>query len=275
MFAYFLIITLFLTTWTEGAFYLTIYVVSAPRNLECRQTIRKTWGMWCSKICDLKFVLGRNATYHDALQHENFQHKDLIEGDFIDDYYNLTMKSALIIQRGNHSLYSFKTDDDSYVDVPKLIRFLRFHDAEGDPVQYGGLVRIKVKPRRDVTSRHYVSTQLWPENVYPTFAVGAGYLMSKQLTSCLHSKLILDHSLANFPLEDVFVGILASRCRVKPLRMNNLYVTPSHSSNRSHIDSKQLAYSQEGEWICVHKVNVTQMVDIHKRLMHARLQANK
>lgn len=143
---------------------LLIVVTSAVGNLEQRMAIRDTWGnhrdmaALYSDSVKVVFMVGQdtddsfNVTRYyiicnnDALLYseiclqkiiaeESKKHNDIIQESFHDTYGNLTLKSCMLLKwvtsNCNSSKFVLKTDDDVFVNVPKLLRTLkRFRKPE-------------------------------------------------------------------------------------------------------------------------------------------------
>ncbi|KAJ8319509.1 hypothetical protein KUTeg_004600 [Tegillarca granosa] len=89
--------------------FLIILIPSIPNNKEVRNAIRTTWGsiakggVWPRKSVNVKiklaFLLGmsdpENLTLTKLINEESTTYGDLIEGNFTDSYYNLTLKILL------------------------------------------------------------------------------------------------------------------------------------------------------------------------------------
>ena len=64
-----------------------------------------------------------------SLYRENYHHRDIIQGNFIDSYRNLTYKHAMGLKWVkyfcNGADYVLKTDDDNYINIFGVIRFLK------------------------------------------------------------------------------------------------------------------------------------------------------
>jgi len=118
------------------------YVVkSAPGNADRRTAIRKTWG-YEKRFADVPirtvFVVGRVAD--DEMQRrlaaEFEKFGDLVQADFVDSYYNNTLKTlaglkwAKTVCGAENARFFVFVDDDYYVSTRNLLRFLR------NPVNY-------------------------------------------------------------------------------------------------------------------------------------------
>lgn len=63
------------------------------------------------------------------LADESFVNNDIIQEQFLDTYNNLTLKSVMLLKwitsNCNKLVYTMKTDDDMYVNVPALVKNLK------------------------------------------------------------------------------------------------------------------------------------------------------
>lgn len=73
---------------------LLILVHSAPVNLQKRNAIRETWGQQSISVITL-FLVGISSHYKKELIEENSMYKDLIQGNFVDVYRNITYKHVM------------------------------------------------------------------------------------------------------------------------------------------------------------------------------------
>ncbi|GBN71579.1 Beta-1,3-galactosyltransferase 4 [Araneus ventricosus] len=116
--------------------FLLILVASAPENFEQRDAIRKTWADPENKnsaISGLKtktvFLIGRSSSrfLNALLKSENEVYNDILSGDYLDTYRNLTLKVVHGLRWASSHCqpsYTMKTDDDCFVNVPLLLHFL-------------------------------------------------------------------------------------------------------------------------------------------------------
>ncbi|KAJ8319510.1 hypothetical protein KUTeg_004601 [Tegillarca granosa] len=122
--------------------FLIILIPSIPNNKEVRNAIRTTWGsiakggVWPRKSLNVKiklaFLLGmsepENLTLTKLINQESTTYGDLTEGNFTDSYYNLTLKVLLglkwVTLFCNNANFLVKADEDTFVNLPKLIEIL-------------------------------------------------------------------------------------------------------------------------------------------------------
>ncbi|XP_071551801.1 beta-1,3-galactosyltransferase 4-like isoform X2 [Panulirus ornatus] len=111
------------------------YVHTAPANRKSRDIIRSTWGspQWYPGVRHkVMFMLGRSATDQDltSLQEESLMYHDLILADFVDSYHNLSYKAVTALhwltEYCRRPRYVVKTDDDIFVNIFALSRFLNY-----------------------------------------------------------------------------------------------------------------------------------------------------
>ncbi|XP_049815204.1 beta-1,3-galactosyltransferase brn [Schistocerca nitens] len=113
-----------------------VYIVkSALPNFHRRKAIRETWGFE-KRFSDVQirtvFVLGVTADDRKLLQEvqkESARHGDIVQANFIDDYFNNTIKTMMGISWAftycpNAQFYFF-SDDDMYVSTKNVLRFIR------------------------------------------------------------------------------------------------------------------------------------------------------
>ncbi|XP_060562081.1 beta-1,3-galactosyltransferase 1-like [Ruditapes philippinarum] len=104
-----------------------IIVLSAPNNFQRRKIIRETWGnsRFYSSYGTVKvlFLLGSvyNTNIQDKIKDEFNLYEDILQGNFIDSYHNLTHKTIMgykwLTERCRNAKYIIKTDDDIVINL--------------------------------------------------------------------------------------------------------------------------------------------------------------
>ncbi|XP_014677811.1 PREDICTED: lactosylceramide 1,3-N-acetyl-beta-D-glucosaminyltransferase-like [Priapulus caudatus] len=191
-------------------------IVSAPRNHANRDTIRATWGAALRRRhgdddpSAFLFVLGdpRNASLQAALADEDRRHGDLIQADFIDSYFNMTLKHLVALRwavrrcRGDVS-FVLKTDDDVVVNTHRLLPYLSSLPATDEAL----LCYVNKNPRvfRDET-KWRISRALYAAATYPDYCAGPAYVVTPRVAARL-----FDATLAIRPMfvDDVLVSGIA------------------------------------------------------------------
>lgn len=118
-----------------------ILVISKPNDFHRRKIIRETWGSQVKKnpLVKIYFVIGKphdqaDDSIQNDIQYENDQFNDLIQFNFIDTYYNLTIKSLAMLRWSMVQCamvkFVYKVDDDVIVNIENLVSFCNEHYNE-------------------------------------------------------------------------------------------------------------------------------------------------
>ncbi len=202
-----------------------IYIYTDRNKPQRRQLIRNTWGRLDQyrnfKVnLQLFFVLGRSrdddverngggpaASFLDA---EIRQHRDILMCNFIDTYDNLTLKGLTTLKWVNSTCnrssveFLFKTDDDVYVVVPKVLALAK--EAIENGSHFLGVMSHNGTVRR--SGKWAVTQEEYSSDSYPGYCVGGGYGITRR------GFVLLMDSVDKVPLfrmEDVFFTGLAIR----------------------------------------------------------------
>lgn len=238
---------------------LLIIITSAHAHQDARLAIRQTWGHYGTRRdVAIAFILGHtnNKTLENALNNENYIYGDLIRGHFIDSYNNLTLKtiSALewVDQNCPQAKFVLKTDDDMFINVPKLMAFLEKHQKD-KRVIFGRLAK-KWKPIRNKKSKYYVSSGQFAAMIFPPFTTGPAYVMSADVIHDLYIKALQQTYLK---LEDVFTtGIVAQQLGIKRIHVNE-FLNRRIAFNPCNIRKT----------ISVHMIKSNEQFDLWKKLL--------
>ncbi|XP_078000084.1 uncharacterized protein LOC144452801 [Glandiceps talaboti] len=207
------------SNWCKEAFegieppYGLIIVISAPKHSDARQAIRETWGKNSDGIDNFKtiFFLGRSKdekTQKTVIE-ENNQYGDVVIADFVEDYYNLTLKSFGLIQWVHQycsiATYTVKIDDDCLLNKPAIVNTLQNSPRTKF---YFGDTFVGTRPIRDIWNKWYTPEEAWNDTYYPPYSSGVGYVMSFDVISGIYN---LQQPFDFIPWEDVMIGILISK----------------------------------------------------------------
>ncbi|XP_071314208.1 beta-1,3-galactosyltransferase 1-like isoform X2 [Trachinotus anak] len=197
--------------WQESPF-LVIMIPVAPNNREARDIIRDTWGKETTvlgKVVSHYFLLGQSREGGELLDEQVLQesqkHQDILQSNFVDSYNNLTIKTMVMFEwLSSHcpnTSYAMKVDSDIFLNVHNLVNML----LEAPQHLYmTGLVARSAPVLRDQNSKWFMPVSVFPESIYPPYALGLGYVFSldlpkKILEASLHVKAVY--------IEDVYVGL--------------------------------------------------------------------
>lgn len=202
---------------------LMIVITSAPTHHRSRLAIRHTWGHYGSRRdVSIGFLIGAttNQAVEDQLSAENRMYDDLIRGQFIDSYDNLTLKTISMLEWVDTVCpkvsFVLKTDDDMFINVPRLLSFIEKHHSDKGKI-FGRLAK-NWKPIRNPKSKYYVSTYQYFSKLFPQFTTGPAYLLTADVVHDLYRES-LDNTYLK--LEDVYMtGIVASKLKIKRVDAN-------------------------------------------------------
>ncbi|KAM9301698.1 UDP-GlcNAc:betaGal beta-1,3-N-acetylglucosaminyltransferase 9 [Gastrophryne carolinensis] len=205
--------------------FLLIAVKSIVEEFDRRESVRKTWGregLVNGAMVRRVFLLGtpRNKSsvsmWESLLQQESHYYKDILLWDFLDTFFNLTLKEIHFLSWAerfcSNVKYVFKGDADVFVNVDNLISYLETQDSSGD--LFVGDIINHAKPIRSKKSKYYIPETMYGLGMYPAYAGGGGFLMSGVTMKKL-SKACNEVEL--FPIDDVFLGMCLQRVNITPV----------------------------------------------------------
>ncbi|XP_049324132.1 beta-1,3-galactosyltransferase 2-like [Astyanax mexicanus] len=203
--------------------FLVLMVPVAPHELEARNAIRSTWGnetVVQGKTVTVLFLVGlpgiKAEKQQEELNLESQKYHDLIQSDFMDTYLNLTVKTMVIMDwlatRCPQAAYSMKVDSDMFLNLDNMMNLLLA--PETPRINYiTGMVMWSQPVIRDPASKWYVPKELYPEDYYPTYLLGMGYIFSNDLPK----KLVeVSKDIQPFNIEDAYVGACLKKLGIAP-----------------------------------------------------------
>lgn len=185
-------------------------ILSAAGKREARDAIRTTWASH-AQVHAYKFFLSRPAgrAAWDQLRLEAAARRDMVLLPTVGEhYFNITyqtLEACRFAAADAAATHLLKVDDDSYVRVGRLVRYLQklprrrlFLGYIEDP---GG------GPHRNTNSQWYVSQEEWPSERYPPWAHGAGYVLSADIVAEIAAGAAYEPLGGRlFKLEDISMG---------------------------------------------------------------------
>uniref|UniRef100_W5M0U6 Hexosyltransferase n=1 Tax=Lepisosteus oculatus TaxID=7918 RepID=W5M0U6_LEPOC len=259
-----------------GAPTLLLAIKSQVGNFENRQAIRETWGRggqlgpWTVQTV---FLLGRQdpslGSYPDLgglLQLEQQLHPDILQWDFRDTFFNLTLKDVLFLRWfARHcpaAGFVFKGDDDVFLNTGELLRFLAAQEAAGASRDlFVGEVIVQAAPMRDPALKYFVPESFF-KGGYPPYAGGGGVVYSGPLALRLAR---VTERVTLFPIDDVYLGMCLLRLGVAP---------STHPGFRTFdIEEKDRAEPcAHRHLLLVHRRSPSQTIALWRRLTDPQLQ---
>ncbi|XP_077198851.1 beta-1,3-galactosyltransferase 5-like [Paroedura picta] len=197
--------------------FLIILVASHRDQIKTRMAIRETWGkerVVTDKRIVTFFLLGSTSNPHDVMV-ESLLYKDIIQKNFLDTYYNLTLKTLMGLEWVHkfcpQSSFVMKTDSDMFVNPLYLTELLLKRNRTSR--FFTGVLTMHAHPVRDPRSKWYVSKAEYPWNKYPHCCSGASCVFSSDVASRMY---IVSKKIPFLKLEDVFIGLCLSHLKIKP-----------------------------------------------------------
>ncbi|NXI46997.1 B3GN3 acetylglucosaminyltransferase, partial [Galbula dea] len=210
---------------TEGSSnpFLLLAIKSSPANYDRREVIRKTWGqerIFEGASIRRVFLVGVDPNPRGAkklnqlLRLEQWEHEDVLQWDFKDTFFNLTLKQVLfhtwLEENCPGAHFIFNGDDDVFVNTDNVILF-----AQGIQEQhlFVGQVLINTGPIRDPWSKYFIPTQLQASERYPPYCGGGGIIMSGFTARVIARE---SQHIEIFPIDDVYLGMCLEKAGLKP-----------------------------------------------------------
>lgn len=187
-----------------------IGILSASNHFAERMAIRKTWMqsklIQTSKVVARFFVaLHASMDVDIQLKEEASFYGDMIIVPFVDRYELLVLKTVAICEyaiRNTSATYIMKCDDDNFVRVETVI-----HEVKATGHEYGlymGNINLDHRPLR--LGKWAVTFEEWPEEDYPPYANGPGYIITRDIAAFIVSQHT-NNTLRLFKMEDVSMGM--------------------------------------------------------------------
>ncbi|KAI9517363.1 hypothetical protein NQZ68_004580 [Dissostichus eleginoides] len=242
-----------------GDTYLLMIIKSVATQHDRREVIRKTWGK--EQVNDGKrvktlFLLGKpssvaeRANHQKLVEYEDYIYGDILQWDFLDSFFNLTLKETHFL-KWFHTYcpsvrYVFKGDDDVFVSVDNIFEFLEGSNQANN--LFVGDVIVKAKPIRKKENKYYIPLALYNKTHYPPYAGGGGFLMDGNLARRLY---FVADTLELYPIDDVFLGMCLEVLQVTPIK-HNAFKTFGLVKNKSSKLNREPCFFKS--MIVVHKL---------------------
>ena len=195
-----------------------IYVFSAPNHTHYRQRIRNTWGIpniingFYGKTV---FMIGqtKDMKQQGLVRSEMKRFGDIVVGDFLDTYENITYKGLMalqwIVKYCNNARFVIKADDDVMVNIFRLRDFLDKRVAGMKRTIFCRLNPFSPVMRK---GKYKVAMQQYPLTQYPKYCNGPSWILTNDSTYAL---LNVSIGVAFLPVEDVYTsGLLTLAAKI-------------------------------------------------------------
>ncbi|XP_075062790.1 N-acetyllactosaminide beta-1,3-N-acetylglucosaminyltransferase 3-like [Mixophyes fleayi] len=267
---------------SQGVF-LLLAIKTSPANYERREVIRKTWGAEKTyrgvKIRRI-FLSGVSRTKEEAkrmmqlLATESQTYGDILQWNFQDTFYNLTLKQVLFLQWRNHKCpgvqFIFNGDDDVFVHIFNVITYLQSLEKDGrNSHLFVGALNIGMPPVYEKNSKYYVPKELFPGDSFSPYCGGGGILMSG-FTS--YSILRESEYIPLFPIDDAYLGMCLEKAGLSPGNHEGIRTFGIHMPAAS-VDSFDPCFYRD--MLVVHRFVPYEMLIMWKALQITKLKCKK
>ncbi|XP_041791219.1 N-acetyllactosaminide beta-1,3-N-acetylglucosaminyltransferase 3-like [Chelmon rostratus] len=211
----------------SGEVFLLLVIKSSPVNYERREVLRKTWakerrqdGAWIRRI----FISGTTDSgfekmrLNKLLEMEQREHSDILQWDFSDTFYNLTLKQILFLEwmerNCPNARFLLNGDDDVFANTDNMVEYLQgLKDNDGSKHLFTGHLIIYASPIRWSGSKYYVPVEVHKPNSYPPYCGGGGYLLSGYTALVIYN---MSQSIDILPIDDVYMGMCLAKAGLGP-----------------------------------------------------------
>ncbi|KAH8282402.1 hypothetical protein KR054_007390 [Drosophila jambulina] len=251
-----------------------ILIHTAPDHFEKRSVIRETWG-GINSIQDspLRLIFALGAVQNDSMQTELIEEHslfgDLLQGNFIDTYENITYKHVMVLKwfnsHCNQAKLLMKIDDDIFVNTKLLLNNLQ-EPPEASNKTLDNILHQRENvlfcaknpnPRviRSFKSKWRVSFSEYPDSHYPDFCPGFTVIYSPDVAKRLYEEV---QPSPYFRLDDVYItGIMSKRANISIIDLKPFVLYPGRTKQK--LLSGEIPVSSMDFLVSWHKIGAEEM----------------
>ncbi|XP_070847702.1 N-acetyllactosaminide beta-1,3-N-acetylglucosaminyltransferase 3-like [Chaetodon trifascialis] len=207
--------------------FLLLVIKSSPANYDRREVLRKTWaderqhnGVWIRRL----FISGTTGSgfekirLNKLLELEQRQYNDILQWDFTDTFYNLTLKQILFLEwmerNCPNARFLLNGDDDVFANTNNMVEYLQgLKDNDGGKHLFIGHLIQNVGPIRSSWSKYFIPVQVQESESYPPYCGGGGFLLSGYTASVIYN---MSQSISILPIDDVYMGMCLAKAGLGP-----------------------------------------------------------
>ncbi|XP_059173046.1 beta-1,3-galactosyltransferase 5-like [Physella acuta] len=199
-------------TCSKRVVHLLIVVPSATGNFikraKVRNSSRSEYVRVDSHNARMLFFIGgaKSKIEQVKIDAEAKLYGDIVQENYADVYKNIRTKAVSMLKWASqfceNAKFVIRTDDDVAINVTKLVSILETTKSQIDNFILGR-VKVRNKPLRNPKNKYYLSTEEFPDEIFPPFALGG---------------------LLGFPMSSVKL-LYQAALRIKPIWLDDVYVT--------------------------------------------------
>lgn len=194
---------------TDEPVELFIGILSAGNHFAERMAVRKSWMSAIRKsskyVARFFVALHGRKEVNAELKKEAEYFGDIVIVPYMDSYDLVVLKTVAICEYGIRralAKHVMKCDDDTFVRIDAVMKEIK--KIKNDESLYMGNMNFYHQPLRN--GKWAVTYEEWPEEVYPPYANGPGYIVSSDIAQFIVSEFE-KHTLRLFKMEDVSMGM--------------------------------------------------------------------
>ncbi|CAF2738934.1 unnamed protein product [Rotaria sp. Silwood2] len=239
------------------------FIIVKSGTFQRRNFTRSTWAKEIIKHRNIPVLYAIGYPKDPAMQKEiideDEEYHDLLQFNFLESYYNLTLKTASVLfwydqHCSKSSDYLFYVDDDVLIHVDKLILYM--NQTVDDGTIEGWFEKSGKIQRKGIGG---ISKEDFPIDTVPDYLWGAAVLYPTNIISNLLIKVIFNTTIPIFFRDDVFInGFMAEQAGIKRKHMKGMLTyDPTEDDLKTNmiiIDFKN-EETREKAWNC-YKYNI-------------------
>ncbi|KAM5171489.1 beta-1,3-galactosyltransferase 5-like [Mantella aurantiaca] len=244
---------------------LILAVKSHPARSTGRVTLRQMWARERNingyRLRPL-FLLGKTDVkgHMEIVKVESQAYSDILQWDMAEGHHNLSLKERCFLEwlylKSPNVDFIFKGDDDEFVNLDAVTRYITEH---GTPNTIHGFHQYRPSVLR--STKYGITKTLYPQDYYPGFVSGGGFLYPGASVKSLYAASQL---LPVFPLDDVYFGFLALAAKLTYRHDKHFYVYG--------LAFDVCKYKQA---LVVHNVNMKDMVRLWQEVQDGKCWKNQ
>ncbi|XP_026201211.1 N-acetyllactosaminide beta-1,3-N-acetylglucosaminyltransferase 3-like isoform X1 [Anabas testudineus] len=219
--------------------FLLLVIKSSPVNYDRREVLRKTWakerlenGVWIRRL----FISGTMDSGYDKerlnklLELEQREYNDILQWDFNDSFYNLTLKQILFLEwmerNCPNARFLLNGDDDVFANTDNMVLYLQSLEVnDGSKHLFSGHLIQNVGPIRSPGSKYFIPVQVHESDIYPPYCGGGGFLLSGYTALLIYN---MSQSITILPIDDVYMGMCLAKAGLGPVSHMNVKTAGLH-----------------------------------------------
>uniref|UniRef100_H3CXH7 Hexosyltransferase n=2 Tax=Tetraodon nigroviridis TaxID=99883 RepID=H3CXH7_TETNG len=177
-------------------------------------------GVWIRRI----FISGTRGEGHEKrrtnslLELEQREYRDILQWDFSDSFYNLTLKQILFLEWMERNCpgarFLLNGDDDVFAHTDNMVEYLQsLGGNDGSQHLFTGYLIQGHGPVRWKESKYYIPAEIHKEDSYFPYCGGGGFLLSSYTASVIYD---MSRSISFHPIDDAYMGMCLAKAGLSP-----------------------------------------------------------